>query len=88
MRFHVVALPHTWTSSEHSACAFTMKVLHFCEMMHSLDHTVFHYGCEGSRVGHCAEDVTLFSRREQENYFGPYHSDSLYPVSWNASAPY
>ena len=50
MRFHVVALPHTQTNMSHSACAFTMKILHFCQMMSSLGHEVFHYGVEGSEV--------------------------------------
>ena len=30
----------------HSACAFTMKVLHFCQMMHSLGHEGIHYGMD------------------------------------------
>ena len=59
MRFHVVALPHTQTNMSHSACAFTMKVLHFCQMMAVLGHEVFHYGVEGSEVQDCCdEDVT------------------------------
>ena len=88
MRFHVVALPHTWTAMSHSACAFTMKTLHFCEMMASLGHTVYHYGVEGSEVAHCAEDVTIMSRAEQEGFFGPYDPAALYEVDWSGKAPY
>ena len=88
MRFHVVALPHTWTAMSHSACAFTMKTLHFCEMMASLGHTIYHYGVEGSEVAHCAEDVTIMSRAEQEGFFGPYDPAALYEVDWSGQAPY
>ena len=69
MRFHVVALPHTQTAMSHSACAFTMKILHFCQMMSSLGHEVYHYGVEGSEVQDCCiEDVTILSKAEQEGF--------------------
>lgn len=88
-RFHVVALPHTWTAMSHSACAFTMKILHFCEMMHSLGHEVFHYGVEGSQVAHCTtEHVEVMSKYEQEKFFGPYNPEALYEVDWSGRAPY
>lgn len=86
MRFHVVALPHTWTAMSHSACAFTMKILHFCQMMDSLGHEVFHYGVEGSEVP--GEHIEIMSRVEQESYFGPYSPDSLYTVDWTGKAQY
>lgn len=86
-RFHVVALPHTQTNAGHSACAFTMKTLHFVQMMKSLGHTVFHYGVEGSQV-ECDEDVTILSHAEQEGFFGKYIPDALYEVDWSGRAPY
>lgn len=46
MRFHVVALPHTHVSAAFSACAFTQKVLRFCQMMTGLGHEVFLYAGE------------------------------------------
>jgi glycosyltransferase involved in cell wall biosynthesis len=70
----------------HSACAFTMKILHFCQMMHSLGHEVFHYGVEGSEVP--CEDVTIITKAEQEGWFGQYNPDALYNVNWNYQAPY
>ena len=89
MRFHVVALPHTQTSLRHSACAFTMKTLHFCQMMASLGHEVFHYGAEGSQVGDCGvEDVTVLSAAEQEGWFGKYNPNALYELDWSGRAPY
>ena len=88
-RFHVVALPHTWTAMSHSACAFTMKILHFCQMMHSLGHEVVHYGVEGSDVAECTtEHVQVLSRAEQESFFGKYNPDALYEVDWSGRAPY
>ena len=89
MRFHVVALPHTQTNMSHSACAFTMKILHFCQMMSSLGHEVYHYGVEGSEVQDCcAEDVTILSKTEQEGFFGKYDPNALYEVDWSGRAPY
>ena len=89
MRFHVVALPHTQTNLSHSACAFTMKTLHFCQMITSLKHEVYHYGVEGSQVRDCCvEDVTVMSRSEQEGFFGKYKPDALYEVDWSGRAPY
>lgn len=46
MRFHVVSLPHTHTTSEFSSCAFTQKVVRFCDMMKSLGHSVVLYSGE------------------------------------------
>ena len=89
MRFHVVALPHTQTSKVHTACAFTMKILHFCQMMKSLGHEVYHYGAEGSQVQDCCtEDVTIITRAEQEGYFGTFNPEALYVVDWTDAAPY
>jgi glycosyltransferase involved in cell wall biosynthesis len=87
MRFHVVGLPHTQTHSRHSACAFTTKVLHFCQMMTSLGHEVFHYGAEGSQV-ECTEDVSVLSAPEQEAWFGKFDPDALYDVDWSGQASY
>ena len=89
MRFHVVALPHTQTAMSHSACAFTMKILHFCQMMSSLGHEVYHYGVEGSEVQDCCiEDVTILSKAKQEGFFGSYDPNALYEVDWSGQAPY
>jgi len=46
MRFHLVALPHTNVSTEHTACAFNQKVLKFADMMTKLGHEVFLYSSE------------------------------------------
>lgn len=43
MRFHVINLPHTQTTKDFINCAYTEKVRRFCNMMKSLDHTVYLY---------------------------------------------
>ena len=58
MRFHVLAVPHTKTHKDFSACAFTQKVLKFCRMMTRRGHTVIHYGHKDSEVD-CTELVGI-----------------------------
>jgi glycosyltransferase involved in cell wall biosynthesis len=43
VRFHVVSLPHTETTSEFSWCAYTTKVKNFATMMNRLGHAVYLY---------------------------------------------
>ena len=66
-----------------------MKVLHFCQMMASLGHEVFHYGVEGSEVADCCRrrrDYPLQGRAG--GFFGRYNPDALYEVDWSGRAPY
>lgn len=86
MRFHVVGLPHTQTHQRHSACAFTMKIWHFIQMMSSLGHEVIHYGAEGSSVE--GTHIEVISRKTQEMYFGMWNPSALYKVDWSGKADY
>lgn len=89
MRFHVVALPHTQTNKEYSACAFTQKILKFVQMMASLGHEVYHYGTENNVTKDlCAEDVVILTTKEQEKFFGPHDSNKLYDLDWSGKADY
>ena len=65
MRYHCLAIPHTVTHEDYSACAFTQKVLKFCKMMHRRGHTVIHYGNADSNV-ECTENVPILSRTDIE----------------------
>ncbi len=71
MRFHVLAIPHTVTTPEYSACAFTQKVLKFCKMMTDRGHTVFHYGHEDSDVV-CTEHITVTTNQLLLETYGTY----------------
>jgi glycosyltransferase involved in cell wall biosynthesis len=69
MRFHVLAVPHTVTSKDYVACAFTQKVVKFCDMMTSRGHTTIHYGHEDSNL-HCTEHVTVINREIYNKVYG------------------
>lgn len=60
MRFHVLAIPHTVTHWDYTACAYTQKVLKFSAMMHRRGHEVIHYGHERSQV-EAGELVTVMT---------------------------
>lgn len=68
-RFHVMSLPHTVTTPEFSACAYTMKVLKFCKMMYNRGHYILHYGHEDSIV-QCHEKVDLITNDDFEKTYG------------------
>jgi len=68
-RLHVMGLPHTVTSKEYNACAYTQKVLKFCKMMTDRGHTVFHYGHEDSDVI-CTEHISITDNAVLQKAYG------------------
>ena len=89
MRLHVIGLPHTKLTPDYEACAFTMKILKFLKMMHSLGYEQIVYGAEGDEVADCCtEHVTCITTAEQEYNFGKHDKNKLYDLDWTGTKPY
>lgn len=70
-RFHILGLPHTVTSKEYNACAYTAKVLKFGKMMTARGHEVIHYGHEDSDLT-CTEHVSVITNEDWQKAYGGY----------------
>lgn len=75
MRFHVVSLPHTNTTKEFTACAYTEKVRKFCIMMKNLGHTVYLYSGEFNEAP-CDEHIVCITEEERLYAVGGKHYSS------------
>lgn len=69
MRFHILGLPHTVTSKEFNACAYTQKVVKFGKMMKARGHEIIHYGHEDSDLI-CDEHVPVLTNKDFEISYG------------------
>lgn len=87
-RFHVISLPHTQTTKDYVACAYTQKVIKFCTMMKSLGHEVYLYASEENEAP-CDELITIVTKKQQKQWFGDYDfKKSFFNIDWDPSKPH
>lgn len=84
MRFHVIGLPHTQTTLDYTACAFTEKVRKFCIMMKNLGHTVYLYSGDKNEAP-CDEHIPCFTEQDRLEACGNGHYTM---ASFDASKPH
>lgn len=72
MRFHVLGLASTQTTSEYSMCAYTQKVINFCRMMVDRGHTVFLYAGDQNEAP-CSEHIVCYTEEERKMWLGDKH---------------
>jgi glycosyltransferase involved in cell wall biosynthesis len=90
MIFHVVSLPHTQTTRAFNHCAYTSKVIKFCNMMHDRGHTVYLYASEDNEA-RCKELIPCITKEEQFNFLGEhdwYRKGMVYAVDYDNKLPY
>ena len=84
MRFHVVSLPHTQTTLDYTACAFTEKVRKFCIMMKNMGHHVTLYSGDQNQAP-CDEHVQCYTEADRLEAVGPFHYTM---ASFDSSKPH
>lgn len=85
-RFHLLGFPHTATSRDYNACAYTSKIKKFIDMMMPRGHECIHYGNEGSDVP--CEHVQILTEAERAGWFGSHDRQKPYTLAWDNGQPY
>lgn len=85
MRFHIISLPHTQTTKEYCWCAYTSKVLRFCNMMKSLGHDVTLYGGLQNEAD-VTEFVPIVSEEDYKRWFSHYNWETMVFNDWNTES--
>jgi len=76
VRLHLVGLPHTHTLRDLTVCAYTAKIVKFCEMMTCQGVDVYLYSGELSDAN-CKEHVALVSEAQRYSWFGEMDMNTL-----------
>lgn len=85
-RIHLLGLPHTKTTLDFTACAYTMKVLKFCKMMEGRGHHLMHYGHEESNPV-ADELISVINKKEWDAVYGEHDFESsLFTYDMNDAA--
>ena len=80
MRFHVVSLPHTNTTLDFTACAFTEKVRKFCRMMSDLGHQVYLYAGEFNAAP-VTEHVCCITEEQRQEALSGHYTQATFDIS-------
>jgi len=85
-RIHLLGLPHTKTTLDFTACAYTMKVWKFCKMMEGRGHHLMHYGHEESNPI-ADELIPVINKQEWDAVYGEHDfQSSLFTYDTNDDA--
>ena len=85
---HVLSLPHTQTTKEYTACAYTIKAIRFCNMMTSLGYKVYLYASEDNEAN-VEELITIQTKEDQQRWFGnnDFHTN-FFNITWGVDEPH
>lgn len=81
-RLHVASLPWTQTTRKYLHCAYTQKVLKFCDMMTDYGYEVFLYSGDENEA-RCTEHIAITSESERAARYGTWSENNLFEnITW------
>jgi glycosyltransferase involved in cell wall biosynthesis len=84
--FHILSLPHVYTSDVHISCAYTQKLVKFMDMFAGRGHNIYHYGNEGSVVPEGVEHIQILTEAERNKFGfapGPFDTAACGLLEWD-----